>query len=59
MHKVMHITIGEYNHIPGTIPTLVVPLEKTLAPEDDHRYKALTDTKVARLLRISKSVFYF
>lgn len=29
----------------GTIPTLVVPLEKTLAPEDDHRYKALTDTK--------------
>ncbi|EJD04111.1 uncharacterized protein FOMMEDRAFT_140176 [Fomitiporia mediterranea MF3/22] len=29
----------------GTVPTLVVPLEKTLAPDDDHRYKAVTDTK--------------
>lgn len=30
----------------GTVPTLVVPLAKTLAPDDDHRYKAVTDTKV-------------
>ncbi|THH11191.1 hypothetical protein EW145_g792 [Phellinidium pouzarii] len=29
----------------GTVPTLVVPLEKTLAPDDDHLYKAVTDTK--------------
>ncbi|KAL5535377.1 hypothetical protein ACEPAF_3471 [Sanghuangporus sanghuang] len=29
----------------GTVPTLVVPLAKTLAPDDDHRFKAVTDTK--------------
>ncbi|TDL28645.1 hypothetical protein BD410DRAFT_824311 [Rickenella mellea] len=29
----------------GTIPTLVVPLENTLAPELEHRFKAVTDTK--------------
>jgi len=29
----------------GTLPTLVVPLAKTLSPEDDHRFKAITDTK--------------
>ncbi|KAI0639452.1 hypothetical protein C8Q77DRAFT_1081262 [Trametes polyzona] len=29
----------------GTVPTLVVPLEKTLAPEIESRYKAIQDTK--------------
>ena len=32
--------------LPGTVPTLVVPLEKTLAPEIESRYKAIQDTKV-------------
>ncbi|KAI0801211.1 hypothetical protein C8Q74DRAFT_1240811 [Fomes fomentarius] len=29
----------------GTVPTLVVPLEKTLSPEIESRYKAIQDTK--------------
>ncbi|KAI0778236.1 hypothetical protein BD413DRAFT_103020 [Trametes elegans] len=29
----------------GTVPTLVVPLQKTLAPEIESRYKAIQDTK--------------
>ncbi|KAH8120159.1 hypothetical protein DFH11DRAFT_1558649 [Phellopilus nigrolimitatus] len=41
----------------GTIPTLVVPLERTLAPDDDHRYKAITETKaVLEFLDKSRSV---
>ncbi|KAI5121249.1 hypothetical protein M0805_002295 [Coniferiporia weirii] len=40
----------------GTVPTLVVPLERTLAPNDDHRYKAVTDTKaVVEFLDKSRS----
>ncbi|RPD62892.1 hypothetical protein L227DRAFT_572760 [Lentinus tigrinus ALCF2SS1-6] len=29
----------------GTVPTLVVPLQKTLSPEIESRYKAIQDTK--------------
>lgn len=29
------------------MPTLVVPLQKTLAPEIESRYKAIQDTKVS------------
>ena len=36
----------------GTVPTLVVPLQKTLAPEIESRYKAIQDTKV--LQRVHK-----
>ena len=31
----------------GTVPTLVVPLEKTLSPEIESRYKAIQDTRVS------------
>jgi hypothetical protein len=30
----------------GTTPALVVPLQKTLSPDVDTRYKSLTDSKV-------------
>lgn len=30
----------------ATVPTLVVPLQKTLGPDTESRYKAITDTKV-------------
>ena len=33
-------------HLVGTVPTLVVPLEKTLGPEDDHRFRSIAETKV-------------
>lgn len=32
--------------VPGTVPTLVVPLDKTISPEIESRYKAIQDTKV-------------
>ena len=32
----------------GSVPTLVVPLEKTLGPDDDHRFKAVLETRVCR-----------
>jgi hypothetical protein len=31
----------------ATVPTLVVPLQKTLGPNTETRYKAITDTKVS------------
>lgn len=31
----------------GTVPTLVVPIEKTLQADMEVRYKALTETKVS------------
>ncbi|KAL7285348.1 hypothetical protein PYCCODRAFT_1434290 [Trametes coccinea BRFM310] len=41
----------------GTVPTLVVPLEKTLAPEIESRYKAIQDTKaIVEFLDKSRSV---
>ncbi|PSS37653.1 hypothetical protein PHLCEN_2v477 [Hermanssonia centrifuga] len=33
----------------ATVPTLVVPLETTLDPEVESRYKAIKDTKVCNL----------
>ncbi|RPD82505.1 hypothetical protein L226DRAFT_578786 [Lentinus tigrinus ALCF2SS1-7] len=32
----------------GTVPTLVVPLQKTLSPEIESRYKAIQDTKACQ-----------
>ncbi len=31
----------------GTVPTLVVPLQKTLAADIESRYKAIQDSKVS------------
>jgi glutathione S-transferase len=40
----------------ATVPTLVVPLEKTLGPDTESRYKAITDTKsVVEFLDKSRS----
>lgn len=40
----------------GTVPTLVVPLDKTLSPEIESRYKAVQDTKaIVELLDKSRS----
>ncbi|CDO71605.1 hypothetical protein BN946_scf184911.g75 [Trametes cinnabarina] len=41
----------------GTVPTLVVPLEKTLSPEIESRYKAIQDSKaIVEFLDKSRSV---
>lgn len=32
--------------IPATVPTLVVPFQKTLHEDVESRYKAITETKV-------------
>ena len=34
------------NPYPATVPTLVVPLQKTLGPDMESRYKAIQDSKV-------------
>jgi hypothetical protein len=31
----------------GTVPTLIVPFENTLAPDMESRYKAITDTEAS------------
>lgn len=36
----------QYNPFTATVPTLVVPLQKTLSEDVDSRYRAITDTKV-------------
>jgi hypothetical protein len=38
--------IPDLGHIAATVPTLVVPIEKTLQADMEVRYKALTETKV-------------
>lgn len=44
-----HVTT-EYKteHILATIPTLVVPLQKTLSEDVESRYKAITDSRVCK-----------
>lgn len=43
-------TVLSYIGSTATVPTLVVPLETTLDPDVESRYKAIKDTKVCWIL---------
>jgi hypothetical protein len=43
-----HPSVLPYSDVfSGTVPTLIVPLENTLSPLMENRYKAITDTEAS------------
>jgi hypothetical protein len=40
----------QHYHNLATVPTLVVPLQRTLTDDVESRYKAITETKVGHVL---------
>lgn len=47
IHITTPLAISDSRISSGTVPTLVVPLQNTLAPDMESRYKAITDTEAS------------